>query len=162
MRYDEASRELILAFKHADRTEAAPVFARWLEQAGAESIAEADFVAPIPLHWSRLFRRRYNQAALLAGALARRGGRVFAPDLLRRIRATERQGHKSRSARWRNVAGAIAVAPAWIAAIQGRRILVVDDVVTTGATVGAATKALLAAGAAAVDILALARVVKAD
>lgn len=162
LRYDEASRGMILAFKHADRTDAAPAFARWLARAGAELIAETDLVLPVPLHPRRLFRRRYNQAALLAQALGRLSDRPVAPDLLRRRRDTPPQGHRSRGERQRNVAGAFALAPGAEAAIEGRRLLLVDDVFTTGATLEAACRPLLAGGAAAVDCLALARVVMAS
>lgn len=158
-RYDEGSKGLILAFKHADRTDAAPALARWLARAGQALLPDCDLVAPVPLHWRRLFRRRYNQAALLATALGRQAGRPVAPDLLRRRRDTPSQGHLSRGARQRNVAGAFAVAPRWRDRLAGRRVLLVDDVLTTGATVEAAAAALTRAGAAGVDVLTLARVV---
>ncbi len=159
LRYDDGSKGLILAFKHADRTDAAPAFARWLARAGQELLADCDLIAPVPLHWRRLFRRRYNQAALLALALAKLSGRPAAPDLLRRRRDTRPQGHLSRGQRQRNVAGAFALAPAWRPRIAGRRVLLLDDVMTTGATVEAAAQVLTRAGAAGVDVLTLARVV---
>jgi ComF family protein len=162
LRYNEASRDLVLAFKHADRTESTPTFAHWMARAGAELIADCQVIAPVPLHWSRLFGRRYNQSALLAGALGRLGGRPVAARLLVRKRATAPQGHKGRLARQRNVAGALAVGPGQAGLIAGRRVLMIDDVVTTGATAAEAAKILLAAGAKAVDILALAQVVRSD
>jgi len=162
LRYNEASRDLILAFKHADRTESAPTFANWLARAGAELVGDCQVIAPVPLHWSRLFHRRYNQAALLAQALGRLSDRPVVPQLLVRRRATAPQGHKGRLARQRNIAGAIAVSPRLAEGIAGRRILVIDDVITTGATAAASAKALLMAGAKAVDILALAQVVRSD
>ncbi len=161
LRYDAASKGLILAFKHADRTDAAPAFARWMARAGQELLADCDLIAAVPLHWRRLFRRRYNQAALLALALGRLGDRPAAPDLLRRRRDTPPQGHLSRAARQRNVAGAFALAPAWRDRLAGRRVLLVDDVMTTGATLDAAAQVLTRAGAAGVDVLTLARVVMA-
>jgi ComF family protein len=160
--YDEASRGLVLGFKHADRLHAAPAFGRWLARAGGELAGEADLVTPVPLHWLRLALRRYNQAALLAQALAATAGRTCLPDLLKRTRRTPSQGHLSRSERQKNVAGAFCVHPRYRDNVAGARILVVDDVLTTGATARACAKALLAAGAAAVDVVTLARVVRAE
>lgn len=158
--YDAGSRELLLAFKHADRTDAAPAFAAWMARAGAEVLAEADLIAPVPLHRWRLFRRRYNQAALLARALARTSGVALASDLLVRRRDTASQGGLSPAGRRRNVAGAFALRRGGAAAVAGRRVLLVDDVMTTGATVEACARVLRRAGAAGVDVLTLARVVR--
>src|SRR3546814_12098692 len=94
MRYDEASRPLLLGFKHGDRTEAAPPFAAWMARSGVEMLATAELVAPVPLHWRRLLVRRYNQAALLAWPLARLAGVPAVPDLLLRRRATPSQGRQ--------------------------------------------------------------------
>jgi ComF family protein len=160
LRYDEASKELILRFKHADRTESAPAFASWLKRVGGEVVAEADLVAPVPLHWTRLLTRRYNQAALLSRELARLAGKPALQDLLVRRRRTPSQGGLGAVARESNVAGAFTFHPRHKARIKGRRILLVDDVYTTGATVGACTRTLRRAGAAAVDVLTLARVVR--
>jgi len=161
--YDDASRRLILGFKHADRTEAAPAFGRWLARAGAALLADADLVVPVPLHRWRLFQRRYNQAALLAhavgGGLA---GRPVAADLLVRRRRTPSQGGLGRQGRRRNVAGAFALKPGQADRLRGRRILLIDDVHTTGATLLECARALRRAGAAAVDALTLARVTLAD
>jgi ComF family protein len=158
-RYDDGSRGLILSFKHGDRTEAAPAFGRWLMRAGGELVARADLIIPVPLHWTRLFRRRYNQSALLAQALAKISGVPVALDLLRRRRATPSQGRLSRSGRRRNVQGAFVVRGASRERLRGRRVLLVDDVLTTGATVEACSVTLRRAGAVAVDVLTLARVV---
>lgn len=160
--YDDASRGLILAFKHADRIHAAPAFARWMGRAGGELVGDADMIAPVPLHWSRLLARRYNQAALLSNALAKLAGKQAAPDLLTRRRRTPSQGRLSRAERHRNVRGAFTVRPHRRALVAGRRILLVDDVMTTGATVSACAAVLRRAGAAAVDVLTLARVVRPD
>ena len=159
LRYDAGSRPLLLAFKHGDRTDLAPAFGRWLARAGAELLAEADLVTPVPLHWTRLFTRRYNQAALLAQAAARQAGRRFAPDLLVRRRRTAPQS-AGRAARARNVAGAFLVPPARRKLVEDRRVLLVDDVRTTGATLESCARALKVAGAAGVDVLTLAMVIR--
>jgi ComF family protein len=167
--YDDASRGMILGFKHGDRTEAAPAFGRWLARAGADLVAEADIIAPVPLHWTRFWRRRYNQSALLAQALARavrqggqQGGRHLPviPDLLVRRRRTPSQGGLGATARLRNVRGAFRVKPRFQARLRGARVLLVDDVFTTGATVETCARVLLRAGAGAVDVLTLARVAR--
>jgi ComF family protein len=160
LRYDEASRDLILAFKHADRTSLTPAFAAWLKRAGEELIRDADLIVPVPLHWSRLFSRRYNQAALLAVALGNLTGKAVMPDLLTRRRATAKQGHLGRLARQRNVAGAFVLHPRRLETLVGKRVLLVDDVITTGATVTNCAKVLRQSGAQAVDVLALARVIQ--
>lgn len=158
MRYDEASRTLILAFKHGDRLHLAPAFGGWLKRAGAELVAQADIAVPVPLHWTRLFARRYNQAALLAHALHAAGGPPVGADWLVRRRRTPSQGKRNAAARERNVRAAFAVRPG--REIRGKRILLIDDVFTTGATVGECARVLSRAGAAAVDVLTLARTVR--
>jgi ComF family protein len=158
-RYDDGSKDLILRFKHADRTDSSPAFARWMARAGDALLADADLIAPVPLHWLRLFMRRYNQAALLASALAPLAGKPAVNDLLQRRRRTPLQGGGV-LARQRNVAGAFAVDPRRRARLQDKRVLLVDDVLTTGATVSACASVLLRAGARAVDVLTLARVVR--
>ena len=158
--YDDGSRELLLPFKHADRIDAAPTFGGWLARAGARLLAEADIVTPVPLHRWRLFRRRYNQSALLALAAGRVAGRPVLPDLLKRTRRTRSQGGLSRKQRTRNVQGAFAVPERSRPAVRDRAVVLVDDVLTTGATVTACSRVLLRAGAARVDVLTLARVVR--
>jgi len=159
-RYDDGSKDLILRFKHADRTDSAPAFARWMARAGAALLADADLIVPVPLHWLRLFMRRYNQAALLASALGGLSGKPAVNDLLLRRRRTPSQGGLGALGRQRNVAGAFAVDPRRRSLLHDKRVLLVDDVLTTGATVSACTSALLRAGAGAVDVLTLARVVR--
>jgi ComF family protein len=156
--YDDASRELILKLKHADRPELSHLLALWLSRAACDLIADADAVAPVPLHPFRLFARRYNQAAEIARPLARRERLAFLPEALRRKRDTGTQGGKSGRGRRLNVKGAFEVPHQARAQVEGRRILLVDDVMTTGATAEACAKALFAAGAAAVDVAAVARV----
>jgi predicted amidophosphoribosyltransferase len=158
--YDEASSRLILAFKRADRTDAAPVFGRWMARAGAELLADAALLVPVPMHWTRLLARKYNQAALLALAVGRESGVAVAPDLLRRSRRTPSLGTLGPKARAEAVRGAISVHPGRAAALKDRRVVLVDDVHTTSATAEACTAALLQAGAGAVDLLTLARTVR--
>lgn len=159
-RYDERSRRLILGFKHGDRLHGAPAFGQWMARAGAALLADASLIAPVPLHWTRLFRRRYNQAALLAQAIARECDVPVVLDLLVRQRRTPSQGLLSAAERHRNVQGAFALRASHAARLEGKRVLLVDDVLTTGATVGACARVLLQAGASAVDVLTLARVVR--
>jgi ComF family protein len=156
--YDETSKVLVLRFKHGDRTEFADLFARWIGRAAADLLAEAEAVAPVPLHPFRLLKRRYNQAAEIARPLARRAGLAYLPDVLVRSKRTDSQGGKSGSGRRRNVQGAFVVPAARAAKVAGRRILLIDDVLTTGATVNACARALLKAGALAVDVAVVARV----
>ena len=162
-RYDDASKPLILTFKYGDRLDHAPAFARWLERTGRPLLEEADLIVPVPLHRWRLFKRRYNQASILAARLARLSGRPCDPLALERKRPTKNQGEMpSAKARRRNVLGAFRVPPAKAEGMKGRKILLVDDVFTTGATLDACARALKRAGAARVDALALARVVRPD
>lgn len=156
--YDEASRDLILKLKHADRPELGRLFAAWLSRAAAPLVAEADLVTPVPLHPLRLLARRYNQAAEIARPLARRAGKAYAPGAIRRRRDTATQGGKSGRGRRVNVRGAFEVPPGQARRLEGRRVLLIDDVLTTGATAEACAKVLLAAGASAVDVAVVARV----
>jgi len=158
LRYDEAARRLILPFKHADRVELSGVLAAYMARAGADLLTAADVVVPVPLHRARLFRRRYNQAALLARAVGRAESRPVLLDALRRVRGTAPLGAKSAEERAAMLAGAIDMRPSRAARIAGRRVLLVDDVMTSGATANACAAVLLAAGAVAVDVLAAARV----
>jgi ComF family protein len=156
--YDQTSRGAVLALKHADRLELVPGFARWLSRIGRAVLDDSDLVVPVPLHPFRLWRRRYNQAAELARRLARDRKLSYA-NALARSRPTPSQGAMaSAKARRRNVLGAFKVPDP--ARVAGRHVLLVDDVLTTGATVEACARALKRAGAKRVHVLALARVVK--
>ena len=156
--YDETSRDPILKLKHADRLDLAPMFARWLSRTARELIDEADAIAPVPLHSLRLLRRRYNQAAEIARPLSAMTGTPYLPDVLVRRRATATQAGKSGTGRRRNVAAAFAVPPARAQQVAGKRVLLVDDVLTTGATAEGCARALKSAGAACVHLAVVARV----
>ena len=156
--YDAAAKSLILPFKHADRQENAETLALHMQRAGAALLKGADFLVPVPLHRWRLLHRRYNQAALLGQALSRRSGVACIPDALQRIRATKPLGERTAAERARLLAGAIVVRPHRRAGLAGRRLVLVDDVLTSGATARICVQALLDAGAANVDVLVASRV----
>jgi len=159
--YDDNSRSAILALKHADRLDLVPGFSRWLSRTGRTLLDDCDLIVPVPLHRFRLWRRRYNQSAELARRLAGDWKRNYDPFALIRARATASQGAMSGAkARRRNVLGAFKVPDP--AKVQGKRVLLLDDVLTTGATVEACARALKRAGAEQVHVLVLARVVKAS
>ena len=156
--YDDASRGLILKFKHGDQQPFAPLFARWIARSAAPLLDQADAVVPVPLHRLRLLSRRFNQAAEIARPLARDAGLDYLPDALIRTTHTTTQGGKSARGRRLNVRKAFEVSEAGRRRIKGRRILLVDDVLTTGATAEACARALIEAGARAVDLAVVARV----
>jgi ComF family protein len=159
--YDEASKGLILAFKYGDRLDRAPAFARWLERVGRPLLEDADLIVPVPLHRWRLWRRRYNQSAILAQHLAKAAGKPFTPFVLERARATPSQGSMpSAKARRRNMLGPFRVPKDQRDGVRNRNILLVDDVFTTGATLESCARALQRAGAGRIDALTLARVVR--
>jgi ComF family protein len=156
--YDGTMRLLIHDLKFRDRHDARRLLGRWLTEAGGALLADADLLVPVPLYRFRLLARRFNQSAILAGEVARRSGVAMTPDGLVRVRRTASQVGLSREEREANVRGAFVVAPVAAARIPGRRVVVVDDVITTGATVSACARVLKRAGAARVDVLALALV----
>ena len=156
--YDAAAKTLILPLKHADRQDNAAALALHMHRAGAALLAGADMLVPVPLHRWRLLHRRYNQAALLAACLARRTGLPTLPDALARTRPTAPLGARSAAKRAEQMRGAIVVRAGRRIRIAGRRVVLIDDVLTSGATARACASALLAAGAAGVDVLVASRV----
>jgi len=159
VRYDDVARTLVHALKFQDRTDLAPAMGRWMARAGRELLAEADALIPVPLHWRRGWSRRYNQSGALARVIARQSGVKLVSEALRRVRPTQQQIGLSRPQRASNVQGAFRVASHRQSEIQGRRLVLIDDVLTSGATTDACARALLRAKAASVDVLVFARVV---
>ena len=159
LRYDKHSRRLVLKLKHGDQTHLAGAFGRWMHRAGGEVLAGADLLVPVPLHWTRLVGRRFNQAALLANSIRGAGGPPVGADWLVRRRRTPSQGLMGPAARARNVRGAFVLRRG--RSVAGRRIVLIDDVLTTGATVEECARVLRHAGAEWVGVLVLARALRA-
>lgn len=157
--YDAVGRRMVLALKHGDRLDLVPMLGAWMLRAGRDLLGDADLIAPVPLHWTRRVRRRTNQAAELARWLAARSGAGYEPRLLLRRRRTSFQDGKDRRLRTENVADAFAPGPG-ARDLHGRRVVLIDDVLTTGATLNECARLCLAAGAKAVDVLVLALVVR--
>jgi ComF family protein len=159
VRYDDVARALVHGFKYGDRLDLAPIMGRWMARAGRELFADADALIPVPLYWRRLWARRFNQAATLATVISESCNVPVLHGALCRVRPTVQQVGLSRPQRADNVQGAFGVPPERKADVAGRRLVLIDDVLTSGATVDTCTRALLRAGAAHVDVLVFARVV---
>lgn len=157
-RFDGPARQLVHRLKYGDRLELARTMGAWMARVGEEVLVEADLLVPVPLHRWRLARRQFNQSALLAKAVSRRCGVPVAPGLLRRVKATPSQVGLSRGQRGLNVQGAFRIDPDQAGRLADRAVVLVDDVLTSGATVNAAARVLLRGGARRVDVLVFARV----
>ena len=160
MLYKDNGRQIVLSLKHGDRLDLARPAARWLAKVAEPMLLPGTLVAPVPLHWRRLLMRRFNQSALLSKGLARLAGLDHCPDLLLRRHATPSQEGRSRDERFANLAGTLTVHPRHGGRVKDRPVLLVDDVMTSGATLAAAAEACLAAGATRVSVVVLARVAK--
>lgn len=158
--FDEAARDLVHQLKYRDRQEAGLAMARMMAAAAAQLLADCDVIVPVPLHRLRLWQRRFNQAAYLALKLAEQSGKPCLTDVLERQRATRSQVGLDAAARQKNVRRAFAVNADTRHDIGGRRVLLVDDVRTTGATANACAETLLKGGASAVDVLTFALVLE--
>jgi ComF family protein len=158
VRFDEISRALVHALKYGDRLDLAPMMGRWISHAGSALLAEADALVPVPLHWRRQWARRFNQSAMLAASVSAQSGVPVATEALKRVKATAQQVGLSRAERASNIQGAFKVPESGRAAVAGRRLVLIDDVLTSGATVDGCARALNRAGAASVDVLVFARV----
>jgi len=160
--YDDASRDIILGFKHGDQTHAIPTFTPWLLRVGKELLDETDLIIPVPLHPTRLIRRRFNQAGLIAQSLSKAQNIPTILNGLIRLRAAPTQGYLDMKERKRNVRKAFRVNPRHQHVLKGKKVLLIDDVFTTGATINECTKELLKVGVQSVSVLTVARVVKAE
>jgi len=159
VRYDDVARVLVHGFKYSDRLDLAPMMGHWMARAGRELLADAHALVPVPLHWRRLWARRFNQSAALAGAISALCNVPVTHEALKRVRPTTQQVGLSKNERAENVQGAFRVLAEWKAEITDKRLVLIDDVLTSGATVDACARALLREGAAHVDVLVFARVV---
>jgi ComF family protein len=159
VRYDEIARTLVHALKYGDRLDLAPIAGRWMARAGRELLKDADALVPVPLHWRRLWARRFNQSALLAKAVSEIAGVPVAENAIKRIKATAQQVGLTQKERASNVQGAFRVPAEGKAEVGGRRLVLIDDVLTSGATADACARALLRAGARNVYVIVFARVV---
>ncbi|MEH6632589.1 MAG: ComF family protein [Halopseudomonas aestusnigri] len=158
--YHDKSRDMIIGFKHSDRTYLAHLFTKWVTLAGKEIIADADIITPVPLHPKRLLIRRYNQSGLLAQKAAKKHTKNYVPDLLLRTKNTSSQGHLSQRGRWDNVRAAFQINPKYKEMIRGKKIVLIDDVYTTGATLEACSRTLKKEDVTRIDAIVLARVLK--
>ncbi|MFD2206888.1 ComF family protein [Kiloniella antarctica] len=158
--YDDHSKNMIIGFKHADRTYLTKLFTRWIALVGKEILMDVDFISPVPLHPRRLLARRYNQSGLLAQKIAYSHKKVYLPDLLLRTKNTSSQGHLSLINRWKNVRTAFEINPKYADCIRNKNIILIDDVYTTGATLEACSRVLKKQKVAKINVLVLSRVLK--
>lgn len=158
--YEGNARKMVLALKHGDRQDMVRLFGVWMAQSARPLLSQNTLLAPVPLHWKRMISRRYNQAALMGNAVAQQTGCAFIPDLLKRSRKTKIQDGMTRDERFENARGAFALQPKYAQEILGRNVLLIDDVMTSGATLSACTEACFQAGASDVSVLVLARVAR--
>jgi ComF family protein len=156
--YDEESRGLLMRFKHGLELSLTPLFSQWLFEKGSSLLKQTDLLIPVPLHWTRLIKRRFNQAATLAQSLEHKTGLLQNPFLLKRRRKTVPQGNLTLKQRTENVKGAFEISRRHHSLLQGARVTLIDDVYTTGAPLKACAQTLLKEGAASVSALTLARV----
>ena len=159
MRFSDVARDLVHLLKYGDRLDLVKPFSKWMARAGDEVLHEVDALIPVPLHWTRLFQRRFNQSAELARAISRQKNIAVIDDALARVRATPPQVGLARDERAKNVHGAFSIEKTARSKVKGKRIVLVDDVLTTGATANACARVLRRAGATRIDVLTLARVV---
>jgi ComF family protein len=158
--YNDASRKLVIDFKYGDKMHFAQTFAPWMMRAGDELLAETDIIVPVPLHARRLWKRRFNQSAVLGREIARRSGKSFLPDGLIRLRHTAPQQGLSRSRRTDNVKNAFAVNGRYLSELKGQNVMLIDDVFTSGATLNECARTLKKYGAASIYVLTIARVTR--
>ncbi|MEM0986203.1 MAG: ComF family protein [Pseudomonadota bacterium] len=158
--YDDGSRRIVLDLKRAGRRDGLKLIASWMTQAGRDLLDDTDLIIPVPLHYTRLVQRGYNQAGWLAQGVGRASGVPVRVAALKRTRATPSQGFLTSRQRRKNVSGAFAVRKRYQTLVSGARIVLIDDVLTTGATLKSCVRALKSAGAASVDVLVLCRVVR--
>lgn len=158
-KYDDFSRKLILPFKHYNAIHIGPLLAQWMYTAGKDVLTESDFLIPVPLHWTRLLRRGYNQAAILSKELSRLSHIPSHLKILERVKLTPLQGSLTPKQRQENVQNAFSVPSSALPQVKGKILVLIDDVITTGATLDACAKALVKAGAKEVRVLAVGRVV---
>lgn len=161
-RFGDVARDLVHLLKYGDRLDLVRPLGGWMARAGSELLADADALVPVPLHWSRLFQRRFNQSAALAREISRLSSVPVLDDVLTRTRATPPQVGLARKERSQNVQGAFAVERSARSGVKGKKLIVIDDVLTSGATADACARVLRRAGAARIDVLVLARVVNFD
>ncbi|MEM7441140.1 MAG: ComF family protein [Pseudomonadota bacterium] len=160
--YEGPLRRMVLSLKHGDRLDLVPAMAGWMARAGADFLTDKSLLVPVPLHWRRFLARRANQSALLASAISKQVGADHIPDLLHRYRATAPQKGMSREERFENQRAAIALNARRGASVEGRDVVLIDDVMTTGATLFAAAETCLSGSAASVNVLVFARVARPD